>query len=230
LLSVNVGDGSPGSAPPLGELPTWADALFVGNPTNPTGRLHRREELLEAGRGRLLVVDEAFMDATDERESLIGPEMANRLVLRSLSKTWGLAGLRVGYVVGDPGLIARLEQAQPTWPVSAPALAAMVATSTPEALADAARCYHELAGHREHLVRSLAAAGFGTVPSAAPFVLIDTSPCGPESVRPRLAEAGFAVRRGESFPGLGPTWIRVRVPSPEVGDAFVTALASLRTN
>lgn len=230
LLPVSVGDGSPGSAPPLGELPTWADALFVGNPTNPTGWLHRREELLEAGHGRLLVADEAFMDATDERESLIGPEMPNRLVLRSLSKTWGLAGLRVGYVVGDPSLIARLEQAQPTWPVSAPALAAMVATSTPEALADAARCYHELAGHREHLVRSLAAAGFGTVPSAAPFVLIDTSPCGPESVRPRLAEAGFAVRRGESFPGLGPTWIRVRVPSPEVGDAFVTALASLRTN
>ena len=229
LLPVQAGDGSPGSAPPLGELPTWADALFVGNPTNPTGWLHGRDALLEAGRGRLLVVDEAFMDATDERESLIGPEMVNRLVLRSLSKTWGLAGLRVGYVVGDPVLIALLQQAQPTWPVSAPALAAMAATSTPEALAEAARCYRELSAHREHLVTALAAAGFGTVSSAAPFVLVDTSPCGPASVRPRLAEAGFAVRRGESFPGLGPTWIRVRVPSPDVADAFVAALASLRT-
>lgn len=229
LLPVQAGDGSPGSTPRLGELPTWADALFVGNPTNPTGWLHGRDALLDAGRGRLLVVDEAFMDATDERESLIGPEMVNRLVLRSLSKTWGLAGLRIGYVVGDPVLIARLEQAQPTWPVSAPALAAMVATSTPEALAEAALRYRGLAADREHLVTALTSAGFGAIPSAAPFVLVDTSPCGPASVRPRLAEAGFAVRRGESFPGLGPTWIRVRVPPPDVADAFVTALASLRT-
>ena len=57
------------------------------------------------------MVDEAFMDATDEAESLIEPHMAGRLVLRSLSKTWGLAGLRVGYVVGDPALIAAAEAA-----------------------------------------------------------------------------------------------------------------------
>lgn len=117
------------STPPLADLPTWADAVFVGNPTNPTGWLHARADLLAAGAGRLLVVDEAFMDATDEAESLISPEMPGLLVLRSLSKTWGLAGLRVGYVVGDPALIARLEQAQPAWPISAPAAAAIVATS-----------------------------------------------------------------------------------------------------
>lgn len=222
LLPVRPGEPTP----PIGVLPTWADAVFIGNPTNPTGWVHTRAELLTAGEGGLLVVDEAFMDAVDEQESIIEPNMPNRLVLRSLSKTWGLAGLRVGYAVGDPELIAQLERVQPRWSVSSPGLAAMVATSTPEALAEARARYTELAGRRAQLLTALADAGFGAVPSQAPFVLIDTSEFGPESVRPRLAEAGFAVRRGESFPGLGPTWIRVKVPDDP--QAFVDALAALR--
>ncbi|MFV0451437.1 MAG: cobyrinate a,c-diamide synthase [Propioniciclava sp.] len=221
-----VAAGAP--TPPLTGIPDWADALFIGNPTNPTGWLHPPDDLIAAGRGRLLVVDEAFMDATDESRSLIGPSMANLLVLRSLSKTWGLAGLRVGYLVGDPTLIARLETAQATWPLSAPAAAAMVATASATARAEAAGRYAGLAADRAHLVATLAEAGFGTVPSAAPFVLVDTSACGPDPVRPELAKEGFAVRRGETFPGLGPTWIRVRVPGREVADAFVAALVAVR--
>ncbi|WP_028709611.1 cobyrinate a,c-diamide synthase [Propionicicella superfundia] len=220
-----VAAGAP--VPSLAGMPSWADALFVGNPTNPTGWLHRRDDLLTAGHGRVLVVDEAFMDATDERESLIAPSMPGRLVLRSLSKTWGLAGLRVGYAVGDPRWVARLEQAQPTWPVSAPAVAAMIATSSPEARAEAAARYREVDRQRAYLVSALGAAGFGSVSGGAPFVLVDTSPLGPGSVREDLAAAGFAVRRGESFPGLGPTWIRVKVPEPVVTDAFVAALAAV---
>ncbi|MFT4297159.1 MAG: cobyrinate a,c-diamide synthase [Micropruina sp.] len=213
-------------APVLADLPAWADAVFVGNPTNPTGWLHRRDDLLAARGDRLLVVDEAFLDATDEAETLIAPAMPNRLVVRSLSKTWGLAGLRVGYLVGDPELIARVAAVQPAWSVSSPAAAAMIATSTPDALAEARERYRQVAQRRERFVADLAAAGFPTVPSVAPFVLIDTSACGPASVRPALADAGFAVRRAESFPGLGPTWIRVRVP--ETWDRFVAALARLR--
>lgn len=212
--------------PPLADLPAWADAVFVGNPTNPTGRLHRRDDLLTAAGDRLLVVDEAFMDAADEAESLIEPTMPGRLVLRSLSKTWGLAGLRVGYVVGDPALVARLEDAQPPWSVSSPALAAMIATSSDRAIAEARRRYADLATRRERFAARLAAAGFPSLPSAAPFLLVDTSACGVASVRPALAAAGFAVRRGESFPGLGPTWIRVKVPDDP--DAFVAALIACR--
>ena len=224
LLPVRPGAG----APPLGDLPGWADALYVGNPTNPTGWLHRRTDLLAAAAGRLLVVDEAFMDAAGEAESLIAPEMPGRLVLRSLSKTWGLAGLRVGYVVGDPTLIARLAAAQPPWPVSSPALAAMTAVSSEAARAEASARYAAVDRDRALLVAALGASGFGVVTSRAPFVLVDTAALGPGSVRAALAARGFAVRRGESFPGLGRTWIRIKVPDPAVADAFVAALASLR--
>lgn len=214
--------------PPLGELPAWADAVFVGNPTNPTGWLHPADRLRAANSGRLLVVDEAFMDATDEAETMIEPQMPGRLVVRSLSKTWGLAGLRVGAVIGDPEWIARLADAQPCWPLSSPALAAIIATSTGAARAEADALYRRLAADRDHLVAALAAAGFSTLPSRAPFVLIDTSVCGPGSVRPALADRGFAVRRGESFPGLAPTWIRVKVPAPAVADRLVAELTLLR--
>ena len=219
---------SPGAdTPPLGELPGWADAVFVGNPTNPTGWLHRRADLLAAGQGRILVVDEAFMDAAQEAESLIAPAMPGCLVLRSLSKTWGLAGLRVGYVVGDPDLVAALASTQPPWPVSAPALAALVAVLDADSRAQASTRYAQVDADRAHLVAALEASGFGVVPSSAPFVLIDTSRLGPGSARAALAARGFAVRRGESFPGLGPTWIRVRVPDPATADAFVAALDAL---
>lgn len=221
-----VAAGAP--TPPLGDLPAWADAVFVGNPTNPTGWLHTGDELLAASAGKLLVVDEAFMDATDEAQSLIAASMPGRLVVRSLSKTWGLAGARVGYVVGDPALIAGLAAAQPPWPVSAPGVAAMVATARPAARAEASAAYRQLDAWREHLVAALTSAGFGVVPSAAPFVLIDTTPLGPGSPRGALAALGFAVRRGETFPGLSEHWIRVRVPEPSVADAFVAALTSLR--
>ena len=222
LLPVATGRG----APPIGDLPAWCDAVFVGNPTNPTGWLHPRDELLAAGEGRLLVVDEAFMDATDEAESLIGPDMPGRLVLRSLSKTWGLAGLRVGYAVGDPELIARMGLQQPPWSVSSGALAAMIATSSDDALAEARDRHRQVAERRTRLVEALTEAGFGTVTSAAPFVLIDTSPLGAGSIRGALAERGYAVRRSESFPGLGPSWIRVKVPDDV--DGFVATLSSLQ--
>ena len=100
--------------------------------------------------------------------------------------------------------------------------------SAATARAEASAHYATVDRDREHLVAALGASGFGVVSGRAPFVLVDTAALGQGSVRGRLAARGFAVRRGESFPGLGPTWIRIKVPRPEVADAFVAALASLR--
>ncbi|OFE17852.1 aminotransferase [Humibacillus sp. DSM 29435] len=211
-----------------------ADLVFVGNPTNPTGVLHSADRLHALRRpGRTLVVDEAFMDAVPgEPESVIGDSLQNLrglLVLRSLTKTWGLAGLRAGYVVGDPDLIAALGAAQPPWSVSTPALAAMVATATPAAVAEAQAAAGRFDSWRTELEFGLAEVGLPVRhPSRAPFVLIDTSAFGPGSLRAALGDRGLAVRRGESFPGLGPTWIRVAVRHPAISRQLVAALADVR--
>ena len=90
------------------QVPADADLVMVGNPTNPTGILHPAATLRRLLRpGRILVVDEAFMDAVPgEPETMITATMPGLVVLRSLTKTWGLAGLRAGYAVGDPDVIS----------------------------------------------------------------------------------------------------------------------------
>lgn len=208
------------------QVPPGADLVMVGNPTNPTGVLHDHRELWRLRReGRTIVVDEAFMDATPgETESMIGPRMPDTLVLRSLTKTWGLAGLRVGYVVGDPTLIARLGQHQPPWSVSTPALAAIRAVCSARGRAEAGAAAIAYTEQRERLETGLARLGLVTAgPSHAPFVLAR----GPVGLRESLRARGYAVRRGDTFAGLGPQWIRIAVRPHVVIDGFLRALGEV---
>ena len=86
-------------------VPDEADLVVVGNPTNPTSVLHPREQILALrSPGRIVVVDEAFADAIPgEPASLAADSLPDVVVLRSLTKTWSLAGLRVGYALGARG-------------------------------------------------------------------------------------------------------------------------------
>ena len=205
-----------------------ADLVMVGNPTNPTAVLHRAEALKELAAG-VLVVDEAFMDSIPgQSETLISAKMPGRLVLRSLTKTWSIAGIRAGYVVGDPALIHLLAAHQPPWSVSTPAVAAMVACLRADPSREADALARESALQRRDLVEQLHHIGLRTVPGTAPFVLVDTSPISTASLREPLADEGFAVRRGESFPGLGPTWLRLAVRTPEQHRRLVDAIARIK--
>jgi histidinol-phosphate aminotransferase len=213
-------------------VPASADLVFVGNPTNPTSVAHRRGAILALTQpGRVVVVDEAFADCMPgEPESLASlPDLTGIVVIRSLTKTWGLAGLRAGYVLAAPDVLARLAAAQPPWPVSAPALTACTATASLAALAEAEAWARKLAGEREYLLARLTEmTAVRAVPDAsASFVLLDT---GIADVRTRLHARGFAVRRGETFPGLGPGWIRVAVRDVATSDRFARALREVSSH
>ncbi len=216
-------------------VPAEADLVFVGNPTNPTSIAHPRETILGLRRpGRIVVVDEAFADCLPgERESVAAePELAGIIVIRSLTKTWALAGLRAGYVLAAPDIVALLAAAQPAWPVSAPALTACVATASATALREAASFAAELTAQRDHLTSRLShLPAIGDLPAIrlarepeASFVLLDT---GIPDIRTRLHSRGFAVRRGETFPGLGPGWIRAAIRDSSTSDQFADALGEL---
>jgi histidinol-phosphate aminotransferase len=209
------------------EVPADADLVIIGNPTNPTSVLHPASTLAALARpGRILVVDEAFADTVPgEPQSLSGRrDLPGLVVLRSLTKTWGLAGLRIGYLLAAPEIVARLATVQPLWPVATPALAAAIACATPHAIAAEQSIAAALTVARDHLVQRL-----GTVPGvtvagtpASSFVLVHID--NGEKVRRRLRELGFAVRRGDTFPGLGPDWLRIAVRDTATTDAFITAL------
>ncbi|MBB1242109.1 threonine-phosphate decarboxylase [Streptomyces durbertensis] len=213
-----------------GAVPADADLVVVGNPTNPTSVLHPVATLAAlAAPGRTLVVDEAFMDTVPgETESLASRVEAlpgRTVVLRSLTKTWGLAGLRIGYLLSDPDTVSLLAARQPLWPVSSPALVAAEACSAPAALAEAEEVAHRTAADRAYLLARLAEFD-GLRPAraaaASSFVLVRH----PEAagLRERLRELGFAVRRGDTFPGLGPPWLRLAVRDRRTTDALADAL------
>ncbi len=208
-----------------------ADLVVVGNPTNPTGVLHSADEIRKLVRpGRIVVVDEAFMDFVDvPGASMLDGDLSGVLVTRSLTKMWGIASLRAGFIAGDATLMAELAGHQEPWATATPALDAMLACSTPRAQAEAASIRSRVATERQFLIGALAAAGFEVAGRAqTPFVLVDVSSLGLDSAHMALAAAGFAVRRCDSFPGLGPEWLRLAVRDEPTSSAFVDALVALR--
>lgn len=211
-------------------VPEAADLVVLGNPTNPTSVLHPAPAVRALARpGRVLVVDEAFADTVPgEPESLSADRTTpGLLVLRSLTKTWALPGLRAGYALGSADLLARLSRPRPPWPVNTLALEAVAACCAPAAVAEAEAGAADLVAHRRALVAALRTVPGVAVyePAAAPFLLLRV-PDG-SRVRARLRERGVAVRRADTFPGLTPDHLRVAVRPPEQTRVLVEALRAL---
>jgi histidinol-phosphate aminotransferase len=201
--------------PPFGlagvRVPDDADLVVVGNPTNPTAVVHTREQILSLRRpGRIVVVDEAFADAVPgEPESLAGRSLPDVVVLRSLTKTWSLAGLRVGYALGAPEVLAQLTATRPHWPLGTLQLTAIAACCAPHAVAEAATGAEQLAAMRAEMVTGLRSVGVDPVEGGAPFVLFTVGDA--ELTRKHLHARGIAVRRCDTFFGLDGHYLRAAV-------------------
>ncbi len=207
------------------DVPEAADLVVVGNPTNPTGVQHSRDAVLALrSPDRLLVVDEAFADAVPgEPESLAGLGLPDVLVLRSLTKTWSLAGLRIGYLLGDPDVLARLSAGRAHWPLGTLQLEAIAACCEPSSIAAAEAEAERLAVLRTAMAVALTGLGLDVVDGCAPFVLFAVPDA--ELVRKHLYAKGIAVRRCDTFVGLGDNYLRAAV-RPE-WPVLVEALAEV---
>jgi histidinol-phosphate aminotransferase len=210
-------------------VPDEADLVVLGNPTNPTSVMHAASTIAALCRpGRTVVVDEAFADAVPgEPESLASRREPGLLVLRSLTKTWSLAGLRAGYALGSRDLLAALTRRRAHWPVSSLALEATEACMSPGAVAEAEAGALAIGARRGELVDELAGipAVAVTTPAAGPFVLLRVR--GSAGLRRALAERGIAVRRGDTFPGLSGEYVRVAVREAEHNALLVQAMRGI---
>jgi cobalamin biosynthetic protein CobC len=115
------------AVPDLGEVPESAVHIVIVNPNNPDGRIADRAALAHAAnrlkdRGGWLVIDEAFADADPNISAVAMCADLPVMVLRSFGKFYGLAGLRLGFAIGMPGIIERVAAALGPWPCSGPAL------------------------------------------------------------------------------------------------------------
>lgn len=187
--------------------PQAAPLWVVVNPNNPDGRRYDRATLarwagaLAQTSGRaladaghpVLVIDEAFMDLTPD-ETAAG--IAHALILKSFGKFYGLAGLRLGFALGEAETVARLGEALGPWAVSGPALEVGAAALADAGWAEAMRA--RLAAERAALEAVLSAAGLTVVGGTDLFLLVEHPSAKP--LHGRLAAAGVWTRRFEGFP------------------------------
>jgi cobalamin biosynthetic protein CobC len=180
--------------------PTPADLLVLVNPNNPDGRLWRADDLralaqAQHGRGGLLVVDEAFMEAAPTDQSL-APHLAEggAVVLRSFGKFHGLAGLRLGFAAAAAPLAAQLAAWLGPWAVSGPALAVGLAAYADRGWSAEAR-RRQYAAMRG-LDAVLVGAGCRLLGGTALFRLAEVPP----GTWERLGRAGILARRFEAWP------------------------------
>ncbi|HEX9263127.1 MAG TPA: histidinol-phosphate transaminase [Candidatus Binatia bacterium] len=200
--------------------------VFLANPNNPTGTIYRREEwerfLGKVSRDVLLIVDEAYFEyVTDPSypDSLeYHAEDRAILTVRTFSKLYGLAGLRIGYGVGAKALIALMQRVRQPFNVNAPAQWAALA-----AVDDAEHVKRSLEANREglaYLQKEFTRLGLAFVPSSANFILVQVGKG--QEVFEQLLRRGVIVRpmAGYKFP----EHVRVTVGTMPENRKFIEAL------
>ena len=212
--------------------PTAADVLWICNPHNPTGQLWSRPSLVPLlQRYRLVICDEAFLSLVPdgEQQSLIPlvSEHPNLVVIRSLTKLYGIAGLRLGYAVAQPERLQRWAQWRDPWPVNgiASAVAEQLLASPAKYQRWCRRAQGWVAMEGAWMQQQLAQLpGITPMPSAANFLLIHAE----QSLVP-LREAveqrhRILLRDCRSFEDLGACWLRIGLQSRRNNRRIIRAL------
>ena len=195
--------------------------LFLCNPNNPTGTVIE-PALIAAWAHQspqtLFVVDEAYLAFVPGLRSLYEWRLPNMLIIRSLTKEYALAGLRLGYAAGPPALVTALAQARVPWSVNAAAQAAGLA-----ALADQDHLQRTLTALRvakAELVAGLHALGLAPLPSQTHYFLLNVGDGA--AFRQQLLTHGLLVRDCASF-GL-PAYVRIATHQPAENQELLTCL------
>jgi histidinol-phosphate aminotransferase len=201
--------------------------IFTCSPNNPTGNqcpLENLERILALGIPTFF--DEAYYELENEvktRAPMI-LQYPHMLVNRTFSKAFGLAGLRIGYILCDPTMASYFNRVRFPWNVSQIAIAAALAAI--DDLADQERKRQNIIAGRDYIFAEInKLPGFKAFPSEGNFVLIDASALGVDSlvIRDRMSEKGIFIRpmSGHNMP-MG--FIRITVGTPEQNQLFIKAL------
>lgn len=224
----------------LAEIPWWdggpptddmaeseADVAVIVSPNNPTGSMIEETDLLHlADRFRFVVLDAAYAEFADIDLTPAALRLSNVVVVRTFSKAFGLAGLRVGYLLGAPDLVREVGAFGSPYAVSA--LSAVVASDALQTgRGRVVRYARKVVDERARLVELLRKIGAAPLPSQGNFVLAtDTDP---ETVVSSAASLGVGLRRFPGRPGLE-RCVRIGLPGvAEDFDRLVSVLATVFT-
>ncbi|MDV3001658.1 MAG: Threonine-phosphate decarboxylase [Chroococcopsis gigantea SAG 12.99] len=204
--------------------------LILNNPHNPTGKLFTLEEITpHLDKFALVVVDEAFMDFLPpaQQQSLIAllPIYDNLIILRSLTKFYSLAGLRIGYALSHPARLSRWQKWRDPWSVNILSEVASIACIRDEAFQTST--YKWLIPAREKLFSSLASIpGLQPFPGAANFLLVRCRQSCLPLQEYLLRQHKIYIRDCVSFPELGENYFRIAVRAESDNERLVSSLVS----
>jgi histidinol-phosphate aminotransferase len=209
--------------PAEGLLATAARAIFFANPNAPSGtRVDARDVSALARRtDALVLIDEAYVDFADAACLALVRDHANVVIARTLSKGYGLAGLRFGYAIGHPDVIAQMTKVKDSYNCDAIAIAAACAALDDQAYAR--EVWQRVRAERARLTTDLTARGFEVVPSQANFVLAATPAGQPaRALYEGLKSRGVLVRFFDRD-GLRDK-LRITVGTPDENEALLEAM------
>lgn len=204
-----------------GLLATGARAIFFANPNAPTGTLvptDRVRQLALAFDG-LLLVDEAYVDFAETSCLELVRELPNVMLCRTFSKGYSLAGLRFGYAIAAPALVAEMTKVKDSYNCDAVAIAAATAALDDQAYARGT--WAAVRRERERMASALAGRGWRVIPSHTNFLLA-TCPGDAAAIYTELKRKGILVRHFAK-PGLSDK-LRITIGTPEQNDALLEAL------
>jgi histidinol-phosphate aminotransferase len=205
--------------------------VFAANPNNPTGTSARREDLARfvaaVPENVLVALDEAYIEFLDEPLDLVpeirGNQRRNLVLMRTFSKIYGLAGLRLGYGIGHPDLIAEFEKIRQPFNINAVAQAGALAALDDTAHADKTRRINSRG--LKFYARAFRKLGLEFIPSSANFILVRVGEG--QGVFNEMQRLGVIVRPMGGY--QLPEWIRISIGTPKENkrclEALKTALA-----
>jgi histidinol-phosphate aminotransferase len=198
--------------------------LYLCSPNNPTGALVARDTIERAvremhARGGVVFLDEAYAEFAGVSAVDLANTTDNLLVIRTMSKAFGLAGLRVGYGIGAPALVRDVEKSRGPYKLNA--MAEQVALAALEQDMDWVRAHVALAvENRDRLAAALRSRGYVPLPSAANYVCVPVRNA--VAVGQALRARGVAARPFEGLPHVGDT-LRISVGPWELLEQFLAA-------
>ena len=207
--------------------------VFLCNPNNPTGALvtaKNMKQIIRAAekKSALVFVDECFIELATEPDASVSKLVArckNLLVLRSLTKSFGLAGMRVGYALGSPSIIDTLNRIKIPWNVSGPAQEAARAALAGKSYIGRAR--RMIRGERAFLQEQISGIeGFACVDTDANFILVRTR-LRSATVQRRLLKSGILVRDCSSFRGLAGNFVRIAIRTRGENKKLIRAMGKI---
>lgn len=212
---------------------TAVDMLFLCSPNNPVGNViepRLLERIIGKCRecGTVAVVDECFLDFTENGFSAKNFLFPNVIVIKAFTKICAMAGLRMGYALfGDEQCALSVRECGQPWSVSTPAQAAGVAAASVLSETDfLARTRSAVSRERVFLAGELSRLGFEVFPSSANFLLFK----GAENLAEALLERGIAIRSCRDYRGLDERFFRIAVRTHEENQRLTKALSDIQKN